>query len=123
MCAENDQFKSNSAIGVLAYTVPAVTELMRQPLEAFDGVRLPSGYNDPDEDNLRFEMKIHNTETNELLIGQNSFYTTLQYGRKVTPELLAVIPQNVVKDSSVTFMVNARNAHQSYVLPGSLPPF
>lgn len=65
---DSDEYDSNTELGVLAYTMPSVADLMMQPLEAFDGDALPQGL---DSSKLEFELKVLNTETDEVLTGMS----------------------------------------------------
>ena len=101
--AEDDEFSSAPADGVLSYTLPSVMDLFNQPLEAFNG---DGGLPDGHSKDLRFQIAVHNSDTDEVLRDDQGQTSDVRYRRHQTPMLHDVVPNQVYKGQKIQWFVN-----------------
>jgi len=106
--SENDQFRSNTQSGFLAYTSDPIWTLLGGDYDSFNGEALPNC----DVENCNLEVKVASGDwyQNECTSSDDC---ALKYKRNYTPLLLDVSPANVYSGQRVQFHVYMRNTNDA----------
>jgi hypothetical protein len=106
---ENDQFRSNTQEGFLAYSSDAIWDLIPgSDYDSFNGEALPNC----NTENCNFETKVLAADwyQNECTTASDCY---IKYKRNYTPLLIDVSPANVYSGQRVQFHVYMRNTNDA----------
>lgn len=107
--SENDQFRSNTQEGFLAYSSDAIWDLIPgSDYDSFNGEALPNC----NTENCNFETKVLAADwyQNECTTASDCY---IKYKRNYTPLLIDVSPANVYSGQRVQFHVYMRNTNDA----------
>ena len=116
----NDEIQSATALGRLAYTMPAVTDILGGvPMDVFS-----THYVSNNNENLEFILSVDNTAdaTTAACSDANAYRCLIKYSLRYTPLLHDVTPSQVYLDQQINFLINPQAANDNKVITDDYDP-
>ena len=127
---DDDAFSSSAAAGILAYTLPSAMDIFSTPSKQYDyfdfndrpgGLPKPADNNIYRNDYIEFQIQVvgedKESEEPELECGGYWRNCHLWYHQHFTPELIDIVPSQVVFGDDIAWMLNAKACHNQGNLP------